>query len=118
MRMSAQVWPKWLPKAVKSRVGSSRYLRSPKPVFVLQCLQSSLSHSAGEFSPRWPFVQSNLGFGSQQQLRMLSSSSRRGSEEQPSTTYQQPSWTPPADISKRPVVIIGAGVLGRRLAMM
>ncbi|KAK0381342.1 3-hydroxyacyl-CoA dehydrogenase [Colletotrichum limetticola] len=59
--------------------------------------------------------QSN-SFSSQHQTRPFSSHSPK--TEAAAAAPVTPKWTPPSDPTSRPVVILGAGVLGRRLAVM
>ncbi|RDL42139.1 uncharacterized protein BP5553_02118 [Venustampulla echinocandica] len=129
----AQVWPKWLPIAVSQAIEapslagkplSSAYFSSPqRQTYPVD--SAAASRASNPLSQKLP--------NSPQQIRNISTSSRRVRQitsqnisslkppqqvcdlTSPSSSEQ---WTPPPDVSKMPVAIIGAGVLGRRLAMI
>ncbi|KAH8662929.1 hypothetical protein BGZ60DRAFT_412304 [Tricladium varicosporioides] len=138
---TAQVWPKWLPKAVvqaESRIIAPQTAlstsRTPLPPAVFSAsFRSLLSQPADSPPTCWASKASPFSFLSQQQVRTISSSARRSRVTPPppaaptkpphlesnlAQSSQSPIWIAPSDVSTRPVTVVGAGVLGRRLAMM
>jgi hypothetical protein len=146
LRLPAQVWPTWLPKAIAQaeRISSlSSILKQPMPPILFSASFQSLlsySNSTPEPSSRSHVFKSPsqfLNIRPYQQIRTSTNQARgfhttpsplscRGSRSfsttpasPPIQEFSKPNvWAPPPDISSRPVTIIGAGVLGRRLAVL
>lgn len=131
VRISSQVYPVWLARAlIKAEppvVSSPSQLRT-KHLPSLQYSASSRTIFSNQetTSSNWSFKPPSRHRPTSQQERALSIPLRRSSFSTtailPQVTYTQPptkdEWLPPTDISTRPVTIIGAGVLGRRLAVL
>jgi hypothetical protein len=130
MRISSQVWPIWLPRAVAraekkmliAKLSSTISKQQINPLLFSATFRSLLSQTQ---SAEWNTTSRSFNpskrcqIPSRQQIRAFSTSSTspppiQHSHEESTAT----SWVPPTDVHKRPVTIIGAGVLGRRLATL
>ncbi|PMD48993.1 NAD(P)-binding protein [Hyaloscypha variabilis F] len=131
MRISSQVWPIWLPRAVAraehrilNTTPSSKFSnQSIPPVLFSATFRSLLSPTqpAESTTSRPAFSPSSKRsqLRPRQQIRAFSTSPTSPPPIQPVPEGSNvPDWTPPTDASSRPVTIIGAGVLGRRLATL
>ncbi|KAE9376466.1 NAD(P)-binding protein [Stipitochalara longipes BDJ] len=131
MRISSQVWPIWLPRAVAraehrildTNISSAFSKQSIPPILFSATFRSLLSQTqpVGSTTSNSPFNPSlkRSQLRSRQQIRAFSTSPTSPPPIQPVAEGSNvPNWTPPTDASSRPVTIIGAGVLGRRLATL
>ena len=130
MRIPAQVWPVWLPRAVaraektmlNAKLSSTISKQQINPLLFSTTFRSLLSQTQSvesnstsrSFSPLKRYQ-----ISSRQQIRAFSTSPTSPPPIQLSHDESKvTSWVPPTDVHKRPVTIIGAGVLGRRLATL
>jgi hypothetical protein len=131
MCISSQVWPIWLPRAVaraehrilNTSLSSVFSKQSIPPVIFSATFRTLLSQTqpAESSTTSWPFRPPSKLYhlSSRQQIRAFSTPPTSPpliqSSHEESTL---PMWTPPTDAHSKPVTIIGAGVLGRRLATL
>jgi hypothetical protein len=130
MRISSQVWPIWLPRAVaraekkmlNAKLSSAISKQQINPLLFSATFRSLLSQTqcaesnttSRSFNPS-----KRCQTPSRQQIRAFSTSPTSPPPIQLSHDESKvPDWTAPTDVHKRPVTIIGAGVLGRRLATL
>ncbi|KAE8445880.1 hypothetical protein EG329_012804 [Mollisiaceae sp. DMI_Dod_QoI] len=148
LRTQAQVWPVWLPRAVaqaEQRLAGSGALPSvckqPLPPLLFSAsFQSLLPMTRDSLSARWAKTSNHLQqYTPYLQIRTSAVQSRAYSttritnrafstspispppvQVSPGDAESPPkaTWVPPKDVENRPVTIIGAGVLGRRLAVV
>lgn len=148
MRVQAQVWPLWLPRALaraEQQITNSTALptcsKQPLPPLLFSAsfqsllpkARDSLSANALKISsqlqqlqPFKPYlqirttaIQSRTFSASRSQIRAFTTSptSPPPVQEEHTDSSTKAAWQPPEDVENRPVAIIGAGVLGRRLAV-
>lgn len=128
MRISSQVWPIWLPRAgaraekkmLNAKLSSAISKQQMNPLPFSATFQSLLSQTPESNTTSRSFNPSKRHpITSRQQIRAFSTSPTSPPPIQLSHDEENPtSWVAPTDVHERPVTIIGAGVLGRRLATL
>lgn len=142
MRVPAQVWPLWIPKAliraeqrlIGSAASASVCNQPLPPLLFSASFQSLLPIFRDSLSVKWAQTSKQLQrYRPYLQIRTTAiqgracSSARRFSisptspppvQEEHADSTKQHTWEPPVDVENRTVSIIGTGELGRRLAVI